>query len=69
MAKITGIGGVFLKSKGDGAALAAWYKEHLGMADIEPTIANKQMLAAVGQGQLVREWENLFKIYNYSLDI
>jgi len=25
--------------------------------------SNKQMLAAVGQGQLVREWENLFKIY------
>jgi len=38
-------------------------KEHLSMPDIEPTIANKQMLAAVGQGQLVREWENLFKIY------
>ncbi len=32
MAKITGIGGVFFKSKGDGAALAAWYREHLGMA-------------------------------------
>lgn len=31
MAKITGIGGVFLKSKGDGAALAAWYRKHLGM--------------------------------------
>ena len=31
MAKITGIGGVFLKSKGDGAALASWYKQHLGM--------------------------------------
>ena len=31
MAKITGIGGVFLKSKGDSAALAAWYREHLGM--------------------------------------
>ncbi len=38
-------------------------KEHLNMPDIEPSIANKQMLAAVGQGQLVREWENLFKIY------
>ncbi|WP_051303201.1 glutamate 5-kinase [Psychromonas aquimarina] len=38
-------------------------KEHLNKPDIEPTIANKQMLAAVGQGQLVREWENLFKIY------
>lgn len=39
-------------------------KEHLNMPDIEPTVANKQMLAAVGQGQLVREWENLFKIYD-----
>lgn len=38
-------------------------KEHLNMPNIEPTIANKQMLAAVGQGQLIREWENLFKIY------
>jgi predicted enzyme related to lactoylglutathione lyase len=31
MAKITGIGGVFIKSKGDRAALAAWYEKHLGM--------------------------------------
>jgi predicted enzyme related to lactoylglutathione lyase len=31
MAKITGIGGVFLKCKGDKAALAAWYQKHLGM--------------------------------------
>lgn len=32
MARITGIGGVFFKSKGDSAALAAWYRTHLGMA-------------------------------------
>jgi len=32
MAKVTGIGGVFLKSKGQSAALATWYREHLGMA-------------------------------------
>ena len=32
MARITGIGGVFFKSRGDGAALAAWYRRHLGMA-------------------------------------
>ena len=32
MAKITGIGGVFFKSTGDSAALAAWYKTHLGLA-------------------------------------
>src|SRR5262245_65962402 len=31
MAKITGIGGVFFKSKGDSAALAEWYRKHLGM--------------------------------------
>ena len=32
MAKITGIGGVFFKSKSDHAALAAWYQRHLGMS-------------------------------------
>ena len=32
MAKVTGIGGIFFKSTGDNAALAAWYREHLGMA-------------------------------------
>jgi len=31
MARITGVGGVFFKSKGDGAALAAWYRKHLGL--------------------------------------
>ena len=31
MAKVTGIGGVFFKSRDDSAALAAWYQEHLGM--------------------------------------
>ena len=31
MAKVTGIGGVFFLSKGDPAALAAWYRKHLGM--------------------------------------
>lgn len=31
MAKVTGIGGVFFKSTGKGAALAAWYSRHLGM--------------------------------------
>ena len=31
MAKITGVGGVFFKSKGDGKGLAAWYREHLGL--------------------------------------
>ncbi|MBK8285352.1 MAG: VOC family protein [Ahniella sp.] len=31
MAKITGIGGIFFKCKGDRAALAAWYEKHLGL--------------------------------------
>ena len=31
MARVTGIGGVFFKSKGDPAALAAWYAKHLGL--------------------------------------
>jgi len=31
MARVTGIGGVFIKSTGDHAALAAWYAKHLGM--------------------------------------
>jgi predicted enzyme related to lactoylglutathione lyase len=35
MAKITGIGGVFIKSKSDHKALAAWYQKNLGMP-LEP---------------------------------
>ncbi|MCK0138786.1 VOC family protein [Aliiroseovarius sp. F47248L] len=31
MAKVTGIGGVFIKSTGDGAVLAKWYRDHLGI--------------------------------------
>ena len=31
MAKVTGIGGIFLKCKGDSTALSAWYQKHLGM--------------------------------------
>ena len=31
MAKVTGIGGVFFKSKGNPAALAAWYQKYLGI--------------------------------------
>ena len=34
MAKVTGIGGVFFKSRKDSKALAAWYREHLGF-DLE----------------------------------
>lgn len=31
MARITGIGGIFFKSTGDSAALAQWYRQHLGL--------------------------------------
>jgi hypothetical protein len=32
MARVTGIGGVFFKSRNDSAALVAWYQKHLGMS-------------------------------------
>ena len=35
MARVTGIGGVFFKSRNDNAALTAWYQKHLGIA-LEP---------------------------------
>ncbi len=31
MARVTGVGGIFFKTRGDRAALAAWYRQHLGM--------------------------------------
>lgn len=31
MARVTGIGGVFIKSNGDHKALSAWYAKHLGL--------------------------------------
>jgi predicted enzyme related to lactoylglutathione lyase len=31
MARVTGIGGVFFKSRSDSAALAGWYQKHLRM--------------------------------------
>ena len=31
MARVTGIGGVFFKSTGDQARLAAWYRDNLGL--------------------------------------
>jgi predicted enzyme related to lactoylglutathione lyase len=34
MAKVTGIGGVFIKSNGKGSDLAAWYRDNLGL-DLE----------------------------------
>ena len=31
MARVTGIGGIFFKSRKDNKALAAWYQKHLGV--------------------------------------
>lgn len=31
MARVTGIGGVFFKARGDKDALASWYQKHLGI--------------------------------------
>ncbi|MGI9288672.1 MAG: VOC family protein [Pseudomonadales bacterium] len=31
VAKVTGIGGIFFLSRGEGKALSSWYKKHLGM--------------------------------------
>ena len=44
MAKVTGIGGVFIKSTGDGAALANWYRDHLGieLSDFGGAVLNWQ---------------------------
>src|SRR5262245_35358878 len=31
MARVTGVGGIFFKTRGDPKELPAWYKKHLGM--------------------------------------
>ncbi|MCX7888432.1 MAG: VOC family protein [Rhodobacteraceae bacterium] len=31
MARVTGIGGIFFKARGNPAALAAWYRDYLGL--------------------------------------
>ncbi len=38
-------------------------RERLGFPDLPPTLANKQMLAAVGQTRLMQMWERFFAIY------
>ncbi|MFT5879233.1 MAG: glutamate 5-kinase [Moritella sp.] len=42
-------------------------REHLGAPDLPPTMANKQMLAAVGQSQLIFTWQSLFNIYGLNV--
>ncbi|CAK9884430.1 MAG: Glutamate 5-kinase [Candidatus Erwinia impunctatus] len=38
-------------------------REHLNYPQLPPTIASKQLLAAVGQSRLIQLWEQLFSIY------
>lgn len=38
-------------------------REHLGYPELADTMANKQLLAAVGQSQLILAWSQLFAIY------
>jgi glutamate 5-kinase len=38
-------------------------REHLGYPELPDTIASKQLLAAVGQSQLILAWSQLFSIY------
>ncbi len=38
-------------------------RERLGFPQLSDSMATKQMLAAVGQSQLIQTWENLFNIY------
>ena len=59
MARVTGIGGVFLKAK-DPKALAAWYKEHLGVPVGEYGFANFEWSDEVPAGTGQTTW-SLFK--------
>lgn len=42
-------------------------REHLGYPELPKTMASKQLLAAVGQGRLIQEWETLFGIYGINI--
>lgn len=42
-------------------------RDYLGNPDLPPTIASKQLLAAVGQSQLIQTWEQLFDIYGIKI--
>ncbi|ASA55113.1 glutamate 5-kinase [Vibrio gazogenes] len=42
-------------------------REHLDYPALPNTIASKQLLAAVGQSQLIQVWESLFSIYDLKI--
>ncbi len=55
MARVTGIGGVFFLSRGEGKTLSAWYEKHLGMRleDFGAAILNWKEDAAEDKGATV----------------
>lgn len=80
MAKVTGIGGVFLLSSGDAKELSAWYEKHLGMRleefgaailQWEEDKAEDNGLTVWGVGERDSDWfkpsESRFMI-NYRVD-
>ena len=80
MARVTGIGGVFFLSRGDGKTLSSWYETHLGMRleDFGAAILNWEDDTAQDNGMTVwsvadrgSEWfspsESTFMI-NYRVD-
>lgn len=42
-------------------------RDYLGHRELPKTLASKQLLAAVGQSQLIQVWESLFSIYQIKI--
>ncbi|QIM63232.1 glutamate 5-kinase [Pasteurellaceae bacterium Orientalotternb1] len=42
-------------------------RDYLNHRELPKTLASKQLLAAVGQSQLIQVWESLFSIYNIKI--
>ncbi|WP_373819071.1 glutamate 5-kinase [Glaesserella sp.] len=42
-------------------------RDYLGHRELPKNLASKQLLAAVGQSQLIQVWESLFSIYNIKI--
>lgn len=42
-------------------------RDYLGHRELPATLASKQLLAAVGQSQLIQVWESLFSIYGIKI--
>jgi glutamate 5-kinase len=42
-------------------------REHLDYPELPKSMASRQLLAAVGQSQLIQAWESLFSIYGMKI--